>query len=181
MRTVVGGDPARISQGAQHRIFVEGSSDEAIDPVVISELLRVNDLTEIAVRAMGHCDNVRSAAQALVRHHPSIGALANKVTAVATAASETEVIRRYADFVDELSGGAVPLAFGTGRWLERISGKEIFRSIAGAVFKVTARDGSVLQGKEQHHEIAKDLLRQPLAAQPADFQSLVSLLRERVR
>ena len=29
-------------KGAKHKIFVEGSADEEIDPIVIGELLRVN-------------------------------------------------------------------------------------------------------------------------------------------
>lgn len=295
MKAIVGGDAAQVIQGAQHSIFVEGSDDEAIDPVVIRELLRVNDLPQVAVKPMGGCDNVRSAAQALIRHHPSyyflidrddqdvqsverswtdfpdpdthnviiwrkrelenyfidpdylaasaylriaetalrqrilaeanrrvfidaanltllalnrelrrpvtsyfsdpseflgrtdgeaklraLEVLEESANAVAAAVSASEVVRRYTDFVDDLSGGVIPLEYESGSWLGRMSGKEIFRVIAGAAFKVKAVNGRVLQGKTQHNEIAKELLRGQLAAQPTDFQALVGLLRARV-
>jgi hypothetical protein len=54
-----------------HKVFVEGSNDEEIDPIVIKELLRINGLTQVQVLVMGGCDNVRSAAQALFHEHPS--------------------------------------------------------------------------------------------------------------
>jgi hypothetical protein len=62
-------DPTQVNQSARHKLFVEGSDDEEIDPVVIKELLDSNDLTSIQVSIMGGCDNVRSAAQALVYEH----------------------------------------------------------------------------------------------------------------
>lgn len=71
MKARTGGDASSVLQSAQHRVFVEGSNDEEIDPVVIRELLRANGLAQLDVKPMGHCDNVRSAAQALIRHHPT--------------------------------------------------------------------------------------------------------------
>ncbi len=71
MKTRIGGDASSVLQSAKHTVFVEGSNDEEIDPVVIRELLRINDLAQIDVKPMGHCYNVRSAVQALIRHHPS--------------------------------------------------------------------------------------------------------------
>lgn len=290
-----GGDATGVLQSAGHSIFVEGSSDEEIDPVVIKELLRVNGLTQVDVKPMGGCENVRSAAQALIRHHPSYyflidrddqdqaaverswsdfpnpnthnviiwrkrelenyfidpdylmgsrflkvseqelrqrildecnrrlfldganltllarhrsvrppfashfanpddfrtrsdgekrlqetAALLDKETAVAATLSKSAVAVLYATFVDELSGGAIPLQYGVGSWLERMSGKEVFRCIAGTCFQVVAADKSTLQGKVQNKEIAKGLLALPIAQQPADFRQLVDLLRTRV-
>jgi hypothetical protein len=280
---------------APHKVFVEGSRDEEIDPVVIGELLNMNDLEIIEVRTMGGCDNVRSAAQALVRHHPSyyflidrdvqdeqtvetswqnfpdptthnlliwrkrelenyfidpsylqnssylkvteaelrkrileecnrrifldaanltlmaihrevgrpfaqhfcnlqefqseaagaqqldgLSALAEKAKSVADCLENNAVKQKYSEFVSELSGGQLPLQYGSGTWLERLSGKEIFRGIAGPCFKVTGGGGEILQGKVQNKEIAKGLLRLPLVQQPTDFQQLVELLKKRV-
>ncbi|WP_295430134.1 hypothetical protein [uncultured Thiodictyon sp.] len=295
MKIQSGGDATRVLQSAGHSVFVEGSSDEEIDPVIIKELLRINGLTQIDVRPMGGCENVRSAAQALIRHHPSyyflidrddqdqaaverswsdfpnpethnviiwrkrelenyfidpdylmgsrflkvpepvlrqrildecnrrlfldganltllalhrsvrtsfashfanpddfrtrsdgekrleeLAALFDKATAVAATLSKNAVAVLYATFVDELSGGAIPLQYGVGSWLERMSGKEVFRCIAGTCFQVIAADKSTLQGKVQNKEIAKGLLELPIAQQPADFRQLVDLLRTRV-
>ncbi|GEM_PF-405224 len=278
-----------------HNIFVEGSSNEEIDPVVIGELLSNNDLEIVEVQTMGGCDNVRSAAQALFRHHPSyyflidrddqddqtvenywlnfpdpathnlliwrkrelenyfidpsylkfssflkvteeelrkrildecnrrifldaanltlmainrevrrpltgyfrnlehfqseaagaqqldgLSALAEKATSVSDLLERNAVREKYSEFVGELSGGVLPLQYGCGTWLERLSGKEIFRCIAGSCFKVIGGGGKILRGKVQNKEVAKGLLRLPLVQQPVDFQQIIELLKKRV-
>jgi len=295
MKTKIGGDASIVLQSAKHTVFVEGSKDEEIDPVVIRELLRINDLVQIDVKPMGHCDNVRSAAQALIHHHPSyyflidrddqeddeaerswsdfpnpdthnviiwrkrelenyfidpdylvrsphlridevelrrrilkecnrrlfldaanlallalnrqvrkpfashfgnpnefrtqrdgakrleeLSALLEKATSVVETLSKDAVAMSYSTFVDDLSGGVFPLEYGTGSWLDRMSGKEVFRCIAGPCFQVVARDGRTLQGKEQSKEIAKGLLGLTVDRQPADFRQLIEMLRVRV-
>lgn len=296
MKVHVGGEAERVRQSAQHRVYVEGSHDEAIDPIVIKELLRNNGLTQIDVLPMGACDNVRSAAQALIHDHPSYYFLidrddqdhetvdlswnnfpnpdthnmviwrkrelenyfiapdyierssflsvpienvrqrildecnrrifldaANLTLAalkrgirkqfpsdfgdpaqfqteadgarqletspgleehrklVADLFEKNVVNRIYSGFVLELSDSRLPLEYGSGTWLERMSGKEIFHCIAGPCFRVEAADGTILQGKVQNNEIAKALLALPLDQQPEDFQHLFRLLRARVK
>jgi hypothetical protein len=295
MKLQRGGDATRVLQSAQHKVFVEGSHDEEIDPIVISELLKRNGLTQVEVRPMGGCDNVRSTAQALIRHHPSyyflidrddqdqdtvehswanfpnpethnmliwrkrelenyfidpdyienssflrvtgenlrqrvidecnrrifldaanltlrklhrevrrpfakdfcdpeqfrseadgmrqlkeLAKLEEKQESVADLFAKDAVRGIYSDFVRDLSGGTLPLQYGSGTWLERMSGKEIFRCIAGLCFQVKAANGKFLQGKEQNEQIAKELLELPLDQQPADFQQLFNLLKARV-
>lgn len=60
-----------IDRNAQHTIFVEGDKEKSLDPVVIKTLLENNGLGQIQVEAMGSCDNIKSAAQALAFHHPT--------------------------------------------------------------------------------------------------------------
>lgn len=79
-----------------------------------------------------------------------------------------------------LSGGKAQLEYGTGEWLNLMSGKQIFRAVAGQVFRVTDASGQVLQGIEQNNEVAKDLLKRPLVEQPVDFQQVVALLQNKV-
>ena len=94
---------------------------------------------------------------------------------------EQDAVKRiYSDFVDELSGGILPLQYGSGTWLERMSGKEVFRVIANECFQVRDATDSLLTGKEQNKQIAKQLAKLPLAQQPTDFQELVALLKKRV-
>jgi hypothetical protein len=71
MKIHLGGDAAGVLQSARHTVFVEGGHDGEIDPVIIGYLLKRNGLPQVEVRAMGSCENVRNAAHALVRHHPS--------------------------------------------------------------------------------------------------------------
>jgi len=66
-----GAAPEDVLQGSGHTLFVEGKNNQAFDPIVMKELLNNNDLGRITVQSIGHCDNVRSAAQALIYHHPS--------------------------------------------------------------------------------------------------------------
>jgi hypothetical protein len=296
MKASIGSAPDRVAQGARHKLFVEGQGDDALDAAVLRELLAANGLASIDVRTMGACDNVRSAAQALVQEHPSyyflidrddqddatvdtswrnfpdpdthnvlvwrkrelesylidpayvqrsgylrvdvkalqeevvrvaqqrlyldaanlvllalnrelrrpirasfssleemktradgaqrlvnLAAIVDRGSDIAGVLSAEAVARRYDGFVNELSGGKEPIEYGTGAWLERLSGKEIFRGIAGKCFRVTDRHGGVVQGSAQWREIAKDLSRRELADQPEDFRELVGLLRGRVQ
>jgi hypothetical protein len=59
-----------VLQNSKHTLFVEGKTNQAFDPIVMKELLNNNGL-QMTVKPMGFSDNVRSAAQALIYHHPS--------------------------------------------------------------------------------------------------------------
>jgi hypothetical protein len=286
----------RVNQDAQHKVFVEGKDNQEIDPIVIKELLDNNNLTAVDVSTMGGCDNVRSAAQALIKEYPShyflidrddqdqqtvdkswqsfpnpddynmliwhkrelenyfidpdyikksprlkpqinieerildecnlrifldaanltlysikrelgktfpirhfknpdefrdqnagtlkLNGLAatidDRKISVTTVLEGNAVNQRYLEFIQELSGGTIPLQYGSGSWLERMSGKEIFRAIANQCFEVEGAQGQLVTGKEKNKIIAKELTRLPLEQQPVDFQRLVSLLQNKV-
>ncbi|MFZ4555665.1 MAG: hypothetical protein ACOYN8_04715 [Pseudanabaena sp.] len=286
----------RVNQDAQHKVFVEGKDNQEIDPIVIKELLDNNNLTAVDVSTMGGCDNVRSAAQALIKEYPShyflidrddqdqqtvdkswqsfpnpddynmliwhkrelenyfidpdyikksprlkpqinieerildecnlrifldaanltlysikrelgktfpirhfknpdefrdqnagtlkLNGLAatidDRKISVTTVLEGNAVNQRYLEFIQELSGGTIPLQYGSGSWLERMSGKEIFRAIANQCFEVEGAQGQLVTGKEKNKIIAKELTRLPLEQQPNDFQRLVSLLQNKV-
>ena len=298
-----------INRNEKYKLFVEGSNNQELDAVVLQELLNNNEL-DIQVQTMGACDNVRSAAQALIKHHPNYYFLIDRDNQDQTAVDDswnkfpdpnvynmlvwhkrelenyfidpeylakssylkpetkskpaidieelksrilTEANRRlfmdaanltlaklkkelreipitatvftefkdnalfdkktdgwlqlaqrsnildttiqttqtqflaknkieniYNDFVQELSGGLHPLQYGTGAWLERMSGKEIFRTITSQCFEVLDSSNKALKGKQQNNEIAKELMRLPLNQQPSDFQKLVEILKIRL-
>jgi hypothetical protein len=295
MKLQRGVNATQVLQGAKHKLFVEGNDNQEIDAVIIQELLKNNELTAIEVQTMGGCDNVRSAAQALIYQHPSYYflidrddqdqttvdkswqnfpdlnaynmliwhkrelenyfidpdylekssflksnadvrqrilkecnhrlfldaanltlyalsrelrkplaikhfanpaqfqnkndgvlqleqlTLANKATDVVNILEKNAVKNIYSDFVDELSEGVIPLKYGSGTWLERMSGKEVFRVIANDCFQVLNASNVLLTGKAQNKQIAKELVKLPLDQQPSDFQELVNLLRKRVK
>ncbi|MEI6327803.1 MAG: hypothetical protein WCP16_01130 [Pseudanabaena sp. ELA645] len=286
----------RVNQDAQHKVFVEGKDNQEIDPIVIKELLDNNNLTAVDVSTMGGCDNVRSAAQALIKEYPShyflidrddqdqqtvdkswqsfpnpddynmliwhkrelenyfidpdyikksprlkpqinieerildecnlrifldaanltlysikrelgktfpirhfknpdefrdqnagtlklngiAAAMDDRKISVITVLEKDAVNQRYIEFIQELSGGIIPLQYGAGSWLERMSGKEIFKAIANQCFEVKGAQGQLVTGKEKNKIIAKELTRLPLDQQPNDFQRLVSLLQNKV-
>lgn len=286
-----------IRQSAKHTLFVEGKNNQAFDPVVMEELLNNNGL-QMTVNAIGHCDNVRSTAQALISHHPSYYFLIDRddnddltvekswnsfpdlsqhnlliwkkrelenyfieptylanssflktnlddlkkrilnecnqrifidaanftilhlnkkitkklrysfsdfnqfkckedgeqkleeilATEIASKKNEIDelltidkVKQIYFKFVQELSGGTLPLKYGCGNWLEQLSGKEIMNSIMNQCFQVQDINGKYLQKSEERtKQVVKELLKLDLNQQPNDFQKLVELLKQRL-
>lgn len=296
MKLQRGINPTEVNQAAQHKLFVEGSNNQEIDPIVIQELLGNNGLAAVVVIGMGACHNVRSAAQALIKEYPlhyflidrddqdqvtvdkswqsfpnpdeynmliwhkrelenyfidpeyikksiylkpeinirqrildecnrrifldsanltllsisrelqkplSIShfgdrdkfkdknaglikldglstSMDDKKVSVAAILEKNTVDQRYFSFIEELSGGTIPLQYASGSWLERMSGKEIFRTIANQCFEVKNLEGNLVTGKEKNKIIAKELTKLPLGDQPSDFQELVNLLQSKV-
>jgi hypothetical protein len=295
MKLQRGINATQVNQNARHKLFVEGKDNQEIDPIVIKELLDNNNLTAVGVSTMGACDNVRSAAQALIKEYPSyyflidrddqnqenidkswqdfpnpdkynmliwhkrelenyfidpgyinqsiylkpgidiqnsildecnlrlfldaanltlysisrelrrplpiphfknpaefkdkdagilkldgLSAMSEKQASVATVLEQDTVKNRYSEFIEELSGGIIPLRYGLGSWLERMSGKEIFRVLANQCFEVKDLEGNLVKGKEQNKIIAKELVKLPIQEQPQDFQNLVKLLHNKV-
>jgi len=296
MQLQSGVNVAQVNQSAQHKLFVEGKDNQEIDPIVIKELLDNNDLTAVGVSTMGGCDNVRSAAQALINEYPSYYflidrddqdqetvdrswqsfpnpseynmliwhkrelenyfidpdyiekssflkpainirehilnecnrrifldaanltlysikrelqkplpiphfrnrdefqnqnagklklegltvAMNDRKISVTTVLEKEAINQRYFDFIQELSGGKIPLQYGSGAWLERMSGKEIFRAIANQYFEVKDLQDNFVTGKEKNKIIAKGLVKLPLEEQPSDFRELIRLLQNKV-
>lgn len=293
MNVQTGVSPTEVLRAAGHVVFVEGSDDDAFDPVVIRELLKASKL-RMDVRAIGTCDNVVEAAKAMVWEHPTYYFVADRdgresafverswinfpntdtynlvfwrrrelenyfiepdylcrseyrsvtpdevrqriltearrryfleaanlvllrirsaivtppaawFTQVETFGNRADALRQLQNsselqqrgneiaslltnqererMLDEtlqlLSGGSQQFDYGMGEWLNLMSGKQIFRSIAGQVFQVRDASGTILQGREQNNEVAKGLLKEPLVNQPADFQQLVALLQSK--
>lgn len=112
-----------------------------------------------------------------LQNSPELSQRASEIGAI-LATQEREVM--LDEVLQILLGGKQTLEFGAGEWLSLMSGKEIFRSIAGNVFQVLDASGNILQGREQNDEVAKGLLRMALDKQPADFQQLVGLLRNKI-
>lgn len=87
---------------------------------------------------------------------------------------------RLQKILELFTDGQEPLEYGCGKWLEFISGKPIFASVAGKCFEVRDLKGVSLQGSEQQKEIAKDLLRLDFQQQPPDFQELHKMIQEKI-
>lgn len=62
-----GVESEEVRQAAKYTLFVEGGNEEAIDPQVLTHLL--NDLP-IQVKPLGPSSYIKSAAEALHKHHP---------------------------------------------------------------------------------------------------------------
>jgi len=62
-----GVEAEEVRQAARYILFVEGSSENAIDPEALRTLL---DNTPIQIKAMGPSSHIRSVAEALHKHYP---------------------------------------------------------------------------------------------------------------
>ncbi|HVB25697.1 MAG TPA: hypothetical protein VNG51_27420 [Ktedonobacteraceae bacterium] len=62
-----GVEPEEVRQAAKHTLFVEGKNESAIDPRVLTNLLK--DIP-IQIKPLGSSSYIRSVAEALHRHHP---------------------------------------------------------------------------------------------------------------
>lgn len=60
--------PGLVAHAAEHILYVEGGSDDSLDPRVLSRLFRD---TPLRVRPLGAANNIKSAAEALAVHHPN--------------------------------------------------------------------------------------------------------------
>lgn len=118
----------------------------------------------------------RSDALRALQNSPELQQRGDEISA---ALSSQERERMLDEILHLLSGGNTQLQYGTGEWLNLMSGKQIFRAIAGEVFRVPNASGVPIHGRDQNNEVAKELLRKPLNHQPADFQQLVALLKNK--
>jgi len=107
-------------------------------------------------------------------------AMDDRKMSVTTVLEKNAVNQQYIEFIQELSGGTIPLQYGSGSWLDRMSGKEIFGVIANQCFEVRSLAGNLVTGKEKNKIIAKELTKLSLEEQPSDFQELIRLLKNKV-
>jgi hypothetical protein len=91
------------------------------------------------------------------------------------------IVERFHAMVDDFLGGQTrPPILGKGSWLSMVHGKYVFQAVVDKCFRVGTSGERFLQGPERVREVAKDLLRLPLAEQPTDFQELHMLISKRI-
>lgn len=98
---------------------------------------------------------------------------------MAVEVSEARVRTTFEDEVQHLSGGLLPLTWGTGRWRDLVSGKALFRSMVNRWFEVPdqRQDGKArLTGRDAERAVAVDLLLHHQDTMPADFSELKAVL-----
>ena len=92
-----------------------------------------------------------------------------------------ELERRFAEFLERMTGGQEKLCFGIGEWLDLIQGKKVFNQVINSeCFQVTKADGTALSGRAKMNGIVEDLLRKDDVVQPEDFTKLKSLIVARI-
>ena len=80
-----------------------------------------------------------------------------------------------------MTGGGETLTYGTGQWIEKISGKKVLSQLLNSGgFTVDDVNGRTLRGKEKEKEIVKELAVRDVDSRPSDLVELQGLIRERV-
>jgi hypothetical protein len=98
---------------------------------------------------------------------------------MAVEVSRERVCKTFDDEMQILSGGPVPLVWGTGRWRDLASGKALFRTMVNRWFEVPdqQKGGKArLTGRDAERAVAVDLLLHHQATMPTDFTELKSVL-----
>lgn len=135
----------------------------------------------LTVKHFANHDDFKNKADGLLKLEQLSVFMDEKRLAVSNVLEKNAINTIYLNFIDELSGGILPLKYGIGTWLERMSGKEIFSIMANQCFEVKDFSGKLLTGEEQKKQIAKELVKLPLNQQPTDFQELICLLKNRIK
>ncbi|OQX30016.1 MAG: hypothetical protein B0D92_00645 [Spirochaeta sp. LUC14_002_19_P3] len=95
--------------------------------------------------------------------------------------SADELENRFNQCLNRMTGGQSEISFGTGLWLNMIQGKKVLSQIIHSeCFKVQARNGTPVSGKEKLNAIIKDLLQQDESILPEDFNELKLLIKEQL-
>lgn len=95
---------------------------------------------------------------------------------------DANFIKEFDNVLENLFGeGQTELTFGMGKWLQMINPKPILDTVLGRCFEVKNAKDKVVIGTERKLQVAKDLVRMPLAKQPEDFQELYRKISERLR
>jgi len=143
-------------------------------------IVRIREaLKENWIRQFQKASEVRTPEEAVAKLTalPELGA---RKRATSRLLSKTAITKLFSEILNELTGGERALEYGTGRWLELMRGKPVLPSVVSKCFRVSDAAGNVLQGPKSVSELAKDLVRKPMAEQPADFRELARVISDRV-
>ncbi|MBF0624183.1 MAG: hypothetical protein HQL82_05190 [Magnetococcales bacterium] len=91
---------------------------------------------------------------------------------VAAAVAPQVIGKLFDEVLDEFSAGQVPLVFGHGQWLDRMSGKELFHQLVTTCCEVRDRVNEPVQGRDRIIAVVKDLMRPEVTDKPNDFLEL---------
>lgn len=91
------------------------------------------------------------------------------------------VEQRFNDCLGKMTNGKANISYGTGDWINMLSGKSIFSQVANSnCFDVKDKDGNQLRGKERFFLIVKDLLSKDDSILPDDFVELKNMILQQV-
>ncbi len=162
----------RIIRIAQERVFIDAAN------IVIIEAREALKVTWIECFTDPHSFVTREVAKDMLRKAPQFEA---KKRSVSQLLRLDRLLARLDEVIDEISGGMPQLQIGNGTWLERLDAKKLLPIIINSnCFRVQDTACRAVNQKDKLRQVAKELLSQPLAEQPGDFQQLHSVISGQV-
>ncbi|MEO5366601.1 MAG: hypothetical protein H7831_09655 [Magnetococcus sp. WYHC-3] len=104
--------------------------------------------------------------------------LAQRVEQVRQETAQEKLKELFDTKWQEYSHKQHPVQIGAGRWLEFISGKNIYRQLVNRCFKVVNRDRDPVTGRKAEVEIAKGLMLHDDQYFPPDFIELRGMMKK---
>jgi hypothetical protein len=116
---------------------------------------------------------------ALLRLH-DLSVLGERRDSFTAAIAPDALQHRLDDVLTLLTASQPTLDDDHGLWRERVRGKDVLSTVIQSCFEVRSARGSFLQGYERIREVARALVKRPLADQPNDLRALHNLLADRL-
>ena len=93
--------------------------------------------------------------------------------------SRDKLARQFEKSLVLMTGGREKLTYGTGRWIEMISGKKVLPQLLNSGgFQVKDASGRTLTGQEMEKEIVKELAVKDVVSLPSDLAKLQELIQK---
>ena len=163
---------AYIAEAAKERVFFDAAN------LVILELKKILKQDWIAIfESENGFETEEQVVQKLQQKHIS----AKEECPIFSRLDDFPIEVRFRELIKDFLAGQETCEFSYGCWLEMVKGKHIFATVVDKCFRVKDNTGKYLQGQEREIEVVKDLVRLPLAEQPADFQQLHALISARTK
>ena len=162
-----------LLQAAQEKLFLDVAN------LVISSVREEQKTTW-----MEHFSNPAEFAtknEALARL-TSAGEFEDRRRRVSSMITKPKLRRRFAEYLEMMTGKGENLVYGKGKWIEMMKGKKVLAAlINSSEFNVANADGESLTGKDKVYEVVRELAVKNVPSRPSDFLELRRLIQGRVR
>lgn len=163
---------SKLLEFAQERLFLDATN---------SVILAVREEQKRTwIDLFSNPDEFRSKDEAISRL-TSEPAFEDRSRHISSTVSREQLADRFDSVLTTMTGGGEQLAYGSGRWIEMISGKKVLRQLVNSGgFTVEDDSGEQLTGKEREREIVRELAIKDVDSRPADLEELQKLIQNRV-
>lgn len=162
----------KLEEEATKRVYLDAAN------LAIAHLrYKLNSNWIKCIKGLEKCKNRESALATLKILNSACSSKKEEVNRLLT---EENLVATFEEKLDFLLGGEEICRMGKGRWIEFMSGKELLKvMVNGSMFKVTNREGKLLQGDEKLKQLCLRLIKSGKSL-PEDFCRLKNLIKNRI-